>query len=106
HQLLETRILHAGDAFSALEIGRSRIAILLALARVIDQELCHFAERTPFLAVVDDKAKPTLLRAARAFLDAMDEVGTAGADVGAEHVGAVAFVMHTAGDPGAMVRQL
>ena len=36
----------------------------------------------------------------------MDQIGTAGADVRAEHVGAVAFVVDAAGDPGAVVRQL
>ena len=62
HQLLEARVLHAGDAFGALEIGGGRVAALLALARVVDQELGHLAERAAFLAVVDDDAEPAGLR--------------------------------------------
>ena len=42
---------------------------LLPLARVVDQELGDFAERAAFLAVVDDQARPALLRLSRAFLD-------------------------------------
>ena len=66
HQLLEARVLHAGDAFGALEIGRGLIAALLALARVVDQELGDLAERTAFLAVVDDQAGAAVLRLADA----------------------------------------
>ena len=36
------------------------VAALLALARVVDQELGHLAERAPFLAVVDDDADAAL----------------------------------------------
>ena len=57
HQLLEARVLHAGDAFGALEIGRRLVAARLALARVVDQELGHLAERAAFLAVVDDERR-------------------------------------------------
>ena len=106
HQLLEARVLHAGDAFGPLEVGRGRVAALLALARVVDQELGDLAERAAFLAVVDDDAELALLRGAGAFLDAVNEIGPAGADVGAEHVGAVAFVVHAAGDLGARIGQL
>ena len=98
HQLLEARVLHAGDALGALEIGRGRVAALLALARVVDQELGDLAERPALLAVVDDDAEAAGLRRARAFLDAVHEIGPAGADVGAEHVRAVALVVHAAGD--------
>ena len=98
HQLLEARVLHAGDAFGALEIGRRLVAALLALAGVVDEELGHLAERAALLAVVDDEAGAAFLRLLHAFLDAVDEVGPAGADVGAEHVGAVAFVVHAAGE--------
>ena len=57
HQLLEARVLHAGDAFGALEVGVGAVAALLPLARVVDQELGDFAERAAFLAVVDDDAR-------------------------------------------------
>src|SRR5262249_1658840 len=57
------------------------------------------AERATFLAVVDDNAELALLRGAGAFLDPVDQVGTAGADVRAEYVRAVALVVHPTGDP-------
>src|SRR5215207_6573688 len=38
HELLEARVLHAGDAFGALEIGRGLIAALLPLPGVVDEE--------------------------------------------------------------------
>ena len=64
HQLLEARVLHAGDAFGALEIGRRLVAARLALARVVDEELGDLAERAAFLAVVDDQAGAAVLRLA------------------------------------------
>ena len=97
HELLEARVLDAGDAFGALEIGRRLVAARLALAGVVDEELRHLAERAAFLAVVDDDAGAALLGLLHAFLDAVHEIGPAGADVGAEHVRAVALVMHPAG---------
>ncbi len=106
HQLLEARVLDAGHAFGALEVGGSGVAALLALPGVVDQELGDLAERAALLAVVDDDAEPARLRGARALLDAVHEVGPAGADVGAEHVRAVAFVVHAAGDGGGGIGEL
>ena len=100
HELLEAHVLDAGHAFGALEIRRRAIAADLPLARVVDQELRHLAERTAFLAVVDDEAHAALLRHLDADFDAVREVGAARADVGAEHVGAVALVVDAAGDLG------
>ena len=98
HQLLEAHVLHARDALGAIEVLRRRIAAGLALARVVDEELGDLAERAAFLAIVDHHADAALLRHLDADLDAMREVRPAGADVGAEHVGAVALVVETAGD--------
>src|SRR6185295_17143109 len=98
HELLEPRILHAGHAFRPLEISSSCVTPLLALARVVDEKFGHLAEGAPFLAVVDYDAESTRLGTACAFFDAVDEVRSAGADIRAEHVGAVAFVMHAAGN--------
>ena len=98
HQLLEAHVLHAGDALGAREVGRGAVAALLALARVVDQELGDLAERAAFLAVVDDQADAAVLRGRDALLDAVRQVRPAGADVGAEHVGAVALVVHAAGE--------
>ncbi len=93
HQLLEAHVLHAGHALGAREVLVGRVAAHLALARVVDQELGHLAERPAFLARVGDEADAAALRAADALLDGMREIGPAGADVGAEDVGAVALVV-------------
>ena len=106
HELLEARVLHTGDAFGALEVGRRGVAAFLALARVINQELGDLAERAAFLAIVNDDAELALLGGARALLNAVDQIRPAGADVGAEHVRAIALVVHAAGDLGARIGQL
>src|SRR4029453_6986014 len=80
HQLLEAGILHAGDTFGALEILGRGIAAFLTLAGVVDQKLGDLAERAAFLAIVDDDAEAAVLAGARAFLDAVDQIWTAGAD--------------------------
>src|SRR5580700_8361410 len=98
HQLLEAGVLNAGNAFGALEIGRRRVAALLPLARVIDQEFRDLAQRPAFLAVIDDDAETAGLATAGTFLDAVNQIRPAGADVGAEYVGAVALVVDPAGD--------
>ncbi len=103
HQLLEARVLHAGHTLGALEIGRRLVAARLALAGVVDQELGHLAERAAFLAVVDDEARAAVLGLARRLLDAVRQVGAAGADVRAEDVGAVALVVDAAGEGVALV---
>ena len=97
HQLLESEIGDAGDALGALEIGIGAIAAGLALARVVDQELGDLAECPAFLAVIDDQAGPALLCGLDADLDAVSQIGPAGADVRAEDVGSVALVVHPAG---------
>src|SRR5215207_4615935 len=100
HQLLKAHVLHAGDTFGAVEIGLGAIAALLPLARIVNQELGDLAEGAALLAVVDDEPDTALLRGPGADLDPVHEVGPAGADVGAEHVGAIALVMDAAGDHG------
>ena len=84
----------------------AEVAALLALAGVVDQELGDLAQRAALLAVIDDDAEAARLGRAGAFLDAVDEIGPAGADVGAEHVGTVALVVDAAGDLGAGIREL
>src|SRR5262249_25612100 len=98
HQLLEAHIAHAGHAFGALEIAGGTTAAFLALARVVDEELGDRAERAAFLAVIDHEPDAARLRHLNGDLDAVREVRPAGADVGAEHVGAVALVVHAAGE--------
>src|SRR6478735_3299868 len=105
HQLLESSILYTCNAFGTLEILGRGIAAFLPFARVVDQKLGHLTEGASLFAIIDDDAKPAGLSGAYAFLDAVQQVWATGADVRAEHVGAIAFVMHAAGDAGAVVRQ-
>src|SRR5277367_4833355 len=106
HELLEAGILNAGDALSALEISRSRVAALLALARVVDQEFRDLAECASFLAVIDDDAETAGLAGARAFFDAVNEIRPAGTDIRTKDVGAVAFDVDAARDPRARIGKL
>src|SRR5262245_35008497 len=106
HQLLKSHVAHAGDAFGALEIAGGTIAALLALARVVDQELGDLAERAAFLAIVDYESDAARLRHLDGDLDAVRQIGPAGADVGAEHVGAVALVVNAAGQRRGAVAEL
>ena len=84
HELLKAGVLHAGHAFGALEIRGGRIAALLTLTGVIDEKLGDLAQRAALLAIIDDDAETAFLGAARAFLDAVNQVRTAGADIRAE----------------------
>src|SRR6185436_2580032 len=77
----------------------------LPLPCVVDEELRHLAERASLLPVIDDEAHAALLRHLDADFHAMREIGAAGADVGAEYVGAVALVVDAAGDFGGGVSQ-
>jgi hypothetical protein len=97
HELLEARILHARDAFRAREIRRGLIAAGLTLARVVDQELRDLAERPAFLAAVHDEAGSARLCLAHALLEAVRQIGAAGANVRTEHIRTVALVVHAAG---------
>src|SRR6266481_2177052 len=98
HQLLKAHVLHTGDAFGTAEIGVGGVAARLPLAGVVDEELSDLAQRPPLLAVVDDDPDPALLGGLDADFDAVDEVRTARADIGAEDIRAIALVMNPAGD--------
>src|SRR4029434_9340212 len=84
-------------ALGAGEVLLGAVAARLALARVVDEELGHLAQSPTLLPEVDDESHAAGLRAADALLDVVDQVRAAGADVGAEDVGAVALVVHTRG---------
>jgi hypothetical protein len=103
--LLEAGVLDAGDAFGALEIGRRLVAARLALAGVVDEEFGDLAEGPAFLAVIGDQARAAVLGLADAFLDAVGQIGAAGADVRAEDVRAVALVVDAAGQAALRVRR-
>src|SRR5437764_564309 len=74
------------------------------MARVVDVELGHLAGRTAVLPIVGAEPGAAVLRLLDAFLDAVNEIGPAGADVGTEHIRAVALVMHAAGERAPLVR--
>ena len=86
HKLLEPHVLSAGDALGAFEISLRPITPLLPFSRVVYEKLCHLAQRASFLAVINDDPGAALLRRLDANLDAVGQVGPAGADVGTEYV--------------------
>src|SRR5581483_3574060 len=96
HELLKTGILHPGHTFGAREIRRGLVPAWLALARVVDQELGHLPQCPPLLAVIDDEAGAAGLRLSDTLLDAVGEVWPTSADVGPEHIRAVALIMDPA----------
>ena len=83
-----------------------RVAADLALARVVDEELRDLAERPSLLAAVDDQSDAAPLGTEDALLDRVRQIRTAGADIGAEDVGTVAFVMDPAGQRDRGIRQM
>ena len=94
HQLLKTHVLHPRHTLGAQEVLVGAVAPYLPLAGVVDEELGDLAERSALLAAVGDQAHPAGLRAPDAFFDRVGQVGAAGADVAAEHVRAIAFIVH------------
>ena len=97
HELLKAHVLHPCDAFGALKVGFGTVPAFLPLASIVNEEFRDFAQSTAFFAEIRDYACTALLRGFHADLDAMNEVGAAGADVGAEHIRAVALVVDAAG---------
>jgi len=96
HKRLEPHVLDAGDELRRLEILVRRVAT--ALAQVVHEVLGDLAERAALLAEVDDDADAAALRGADALLDGENKVRFARADVRAEYVRAVAFVVDTQGE--------
>lgn len=97
HQFLEPNVLHASYIFGTVEILRSIVSSLLTLTLVVHQVLGHLTQCPPFLPEVDNDTCSSFLRCLDALLDAVEEIWTAGADVGSEDVGAIAFVVDTDG---------
>src|ERR1039458_5539048 len=97
HELLEACVLYAGNTLRSRKIGRGLVASRLALASIVHQELRDLAERPPFLTVVDDESRAACLGLAYALLDTVREIGAAGANIRAENVRAIAFVVHATG---------
>ena len=94
HEFLKPHVLHAGHALGAGKVLVGGVAAHLALACVVDQELGDLTQCPALLARIGHQADAAALRTLDAFLDRMGEVRAAGADVRAEHVRAIAFVMY------------
>jgi hypothetical protein len=62
----------------------------LALPCVVHEELGDLTEGPTLLPKVYNDTHATFLRCANAFLNSVDQVGPASADVGAKHVGSAA----------------
>ena len=107
HERLETHVLDTGDELSRLEVLVRRVAA--PLSEVVDEVprdvivdrrptkrllnkdvLRDLAQCTALLAEVDDETDTAALCPADALFDRVDEVGLARANVGTEHVRAVA----------------
>eukprot|EP00967_Tisochrysis_lutea_P020483 scaffold23250_cov31-Tisochrysis_lutea.AAC.5 len=61
HQLLEAHVLNSGNLAGPLKVILRGVSADLTLACVVDHELCHLAQRTSFLAVVDDDTRAASL---------------------------------------------
>lgn len=57
--------------------------------------LCHLTKSSAFFTEVNDHSTSTLLRFFDCFLDAIDKIWSAGADVGSEHVTSVALAFES-----------
>mmetsp|Transcript_15028 Transcript_15028/g.35429 ORF Transcript_15028/g.35429 Transcript_15028/m.35429 type:complete len:298 (-) Transcript_15028:633-1526(-) len=95
HQLLESHVFNARHTRGAMEVGLRPVSPLLPLPGVVHKELGHLAQAPALLPEVDNHAHASLLCSPDALLDAVDEVGSARADVGAKDIRAVALVVHS-----------
>ena len=93
HHFLKTSITDTGDGFGLVEILFGGVASLLVAACVVYAELDDLSEGAPFLAEVNDETDTTALGGFDGVLEGVDEVGTAGADVGSENIRANALIM-------------
>ena len=59
-----------------------------------DDVLGDFAKCTALLAEIDDETDAAALRPSDAFLDRVDEVGLAGANIGTKDIRTVTYAIH------------
>ncbi len=90
---MKAHVLSAGDTFGTGKISLGAVATLLSFTGVVDEKLGHFTQGATFFAIVDDETGTAGLRGLNALLKTMDEIGSARANVRAEHVRAIALVM-------------
>mmetsp|Transcript_27087 Transcript_27087/g.59906 ORF Transcript_27087/g.59906 Transcript_27087/m.59906 type:complete len:378 (+) Transcript_27087:182-1315(+) len=104
HHGLETRVCDAGHVAGAVEVLGGGVPALSPLAHVVHEVLGDLAEGPALFAEVHAHTAAAPLCGADALLDGVRQVGSAGADVGPEHVGAVALVVHAHGKLHLLVR--
>lgn len=93
HQSLETHVFDTGNVLCPLEVfARS---IFASFPSVVYEVLGHFTKSSTFFTEIDDNTATTFLCFFDSLFYAEDEVRTAGADVGAEDVTAVTFIVNT-----------
>src|ERR1700704_3266314 len=105
HELLEAGVLDSCHTFGTFEISGGCIPAFLPLASIINQELCHLTERTAFLAIVNDDAESARLGSTCTFLNTVDQIRATGADIRAENIGSIAFIVYAAGYLRARIRE-
>ena len=98
HELLAASVFDPGDVLCHLEVSLWAVPPFLVGARVVNAELGDLTKRAALLPVVDDEAASSPLGALGRFLDRVDQIRTAGADVGTEDIGAVALVVRAESD--------
>mmetsp|Transcript_51127 Transcript_51127/g.122994 ORF Transcript_51127/g.122994 Transcript_51127/m.122994 type:complete len:429 (-) Transcript_51127:1632-2918(-) len=106
HENLESRVRHARHLLCAVEILRGPVAAFLALAHVVDEVLCHLSQGAALLPEVNANSCSSPLGTLDALLDGVRQVRPASADVGAEHVAAIALIVHAAGELHGLVGDL
>mmetsp|Transcript_24876 Transcript_24876/g.42829 ORF Transcript_24876/g.42829 Transcript_24876/m.42829 type:complete len:459 (-) Transcript_24876:97-1473(-) len=103
HHCLEARVGDAGHVAGAVEVLRGTVTALGTLAHVVHEVLGDLSEGAALLAEVDHHTAATLLGSADALLNGVGQVRSAGADIGTEHVGAVALVVDSHGEGNALI---
>jgi hypothetical protein len=95
HERLEAHVLDTSDVFGPFEVFAS--SVFSSLSGVVDKVFGHLTEGTTFLAEIDDDSTSAVLGFLDGFFDTESEVRTASADIRAEDIATIAFVVDTEG---------
>jgi hypothetical protein len=87
---VEGYVFDASDTFCSLKVLCRFIA--RSFPDVVHEVLCHFAQRTSFLAEVDDDTCTACLGFLDSFFDAKHQVRPTGTNIGRENVGSITFL--------------
>jgi len=104
HEGLETHVFNAGNVLSSLKVLAS--TIFSSLSRVVDEILGHFTQSTALLSEVDDHTTAALLGFLDGLFNTKRQVWAACADVGAEDVASITFIVNTKSESGAGIGHL